>query len=151
MEFENLKVKSQMAEITENLQEKLETIKKLKDKNFELNQEVRGQATITEDLENRITILYKTIDENNEKILKYEIEIDLKTSMAVSLEAHLKVSNDGRIDVEKKIEQLERDRLMLKDELQQLRVFNNELYNRVVDGETQLGKANVEIDVLTLK
>ena len=49
--------------------------------------------------------------------------------MAGSFEAQLKISNDGRIDVEKRIEQLERDRLMLEDELQQLRVFQYELYN----------------------
>jgi chromosome segregation ATPase len=151
VEIEYGKLRVKLKESEDELGKKLELIKDLEDRNFKLTQEVEGHIVIQEDFENRINELYKTIDQTNEIVLKYEKDNEHKSYKITELKERIDLQQKEKDVVDSKLEMVENDRLKLKDNLQELKVFEYDLYNKVVDKDTEIDRANLEIDKLKKK
>lgn len=102
-----------------------------------------------DDLEQLINSLYKQISDLDEKIAKAEKDKNLQNDFIKDLQKELKIWQEEKEFVEDKVELIEKDRLVLKNELQDLRVFELDLYNKVVDKDSQIEKLNTKLDHTT--
>ena len=130
------------------MKDKLENIRNLENDNFTLKHQVENNLLVQKDLEKQIDSLYKTIEENKERILKFEKENQLLDGDLTIVRDQLETSTTEKEKIEVKLANLETDRLLLKDESEQLKVFELELYNKIVDKDKLLDTSQKEIDRL---
>ena len=111
MQVENDKIKQKMKEVQASFETNQAILKEVRDNNFKLTQEVEGHAVIQHDLEDRITTLYKVIEDNNEKVLNYEKQVDLQSNSIRDLEANLERCSQEKDEAETKLNQVDKDRI----------------------------------------
>ena len=116
----------------ENMRTRLENIKKLEDNNFKLKDQVEFNKIVEKDQEERIDKLYEIIEGNKERISELEKENELLSGDLSIANNQLEANNKEKSNIEEKLAIIEKDRLLLKEECEKLRVFEYELYNKVV-------------------
>ena len=121
-----------MQEMKENMRTRLENIKKLEDNNFKLKDQVEFNKIVEKDQEERIDKLYEIIEGNKERISELEKENELLSGDLSIANNQLEANNKEKSNIEEKLAIIEKDRLLLKEECEKLRVFEYELYNKVV-------------------
>ena len=127
----------------------MEIIRQLEVKKSSLIKEIEDSKASQEDLEQRIIPLYKQIGDFEQKMIKLEKEKEVQLHIIQDLQKEFKQWQEEKEDIENKVELIERDRLVLKNELQDLRVFEFDLYNKVVDKDNLIDKLNKQIDQLS--
>lgn len=95
--------------------------------------------------------LAKTITECQVRIKDLENTVETQNYIINELERTFRECKGDKDDSEAKLEQVDKDRIKLKSELQDLRTYEYELYNKMVDKDIIIDKANKEIDELNKK
>ncbi|CAI2364712.1 unnamed protein product [Moneuplotes crassus] len=149
LELDYMNVSKEMQELNANIETKLQSIKVLERENTNFKIKASQDEIIKKEQEERIDKLYQIIEDNKEKITTMTKSNELLHEELKLAKSQLENMKEEKTNLEEKLELLEKDRLEIKDHSEQLKIFELELYNKVVDKESQLSVANREIDKLT--